>query len=136
NGSIFTLCCGPSSGFRSASPSGLPITNSPPGIGTIWNLTSVLRIGSVYGFISASVFASARLSSAAKITSHPHQPPAQARAIFITDIAKLAFKGDFLFSDLPCGFVPSPPPRGRGLGRGGERFPAQCFCQRPFLRTL
>ena len=40
-GEILTLCCGPSSGLRPGSLSGLPITNSPPGIGTMAKLTCV-----------------------------------------------------------------------------------------------
>src|SRR2546428_2035552 len=35
NGEMRTGCGGPSVGFRPGSVSGLPITNSPPGIGTM-----------------------------------------------------------------------------------------------------
>src|SRR4051812_23268931 len=41
NGDTFTLCCGPSSGLRPVSPDGLPMTNSPPGIGTMAYVTCV-----------------------------------------------------------------------------------------------
>src|SRR3954462_11210477 len=40
-GEIFTLCAGPSSGLRPASASGLPIMNSPAGIGIIPKETDV-----------------------------------------------------------------------------------------------
>ena len=53
NGSSLTSTCGPSSVLRSFSPAGLPILNVPPGIGTMSNFTSVLRIFSVYGFMPA-----------------------------------------------------------------------------------
>src|SRR3989442_3207189 len=39
NGEIFTLCCGLSSGLRPGSGSGLPMVNSPEGIGTMAYLT-------------------------------------------------------------------------------------------------
>src|SRR5213078_577097 len=41
NGSSFTLCCGPSSGLRPGSESGLPMVNSPLLIGTIAYLAVV-----------------------------------------------------------------------------------------------
>src|SRR5271165_4740955 len=52
NGAILTACWGPSSAFRLASSAGEPITNSPPGMGTISNLTAVPATVSTYGFIS------------------------------------------------------------------------------------
>src|SRR5262245_33586022 len=58
-GAIFTLCWGASSSPRSASPSGLPITYSTLGMGTISNETSTPAKASVYFFISAWVVASA-----------------------------------------------------------------------------
>ena len=56
---IWSFTCGPSSGLRFASDSGLPSKNSPPGIATISNETSVFGIVCLYGFISCSVLASA-----------------------------------------------------------------------------
>src|SRR6266446_8814031 len=58
-GAIFSLCWGDSSSPRLASPAGLPITNSPPGIGTMSNETSVPISAWVYFFISAGTLASA-----------------------------------------------------------------------------
>src|SRR5262245_46167109 len=58
-GAIVILCCGDSSSPRPSSLSGLPMTNSPPGIGTMSNETSVPTRVSVYVFISPGAFASA-----------------------------------------------------------------------------
>ena len=55
NGSIFTLRCGPSSALRLPSEAGLPIRNSPAGIGSMSNLTSDPTMGSLYAFMSAAL---------------------------------------------------------------------------------
>ena len=89
NGAISTSCCGPSSSPRPASPSGLPIRNLPPGIGTMSNVTSVPASVSVYFFISAVVASAAGLATgggpagasadSAILCTLQYQPPSATR---------------------------------------------------------
>src|SRR5690606_3158280 len=70
NGLMETRCCGPSSGWRPGSFSGLPIRNSPPGMGTISMDTFVSGIDSTYGASVAAAWPAARgAASAASIAA-------------------------------------------------------------------
>src|SRR5579871_2878644 len=59
NGRMVTGCSGPSSACRPASLAGLPMTNVPPGIGTMSNFTSEPAIFSVYALCAAGAEAGA-----------------------------------------------------------------------------
>src|SRR4029079_8091813 len=75
---ILTGCCGPSSSPRFASPGGLPISNVPPGIGSISNFPSAPGMASVYGFIDSAVSAGAWAGATCAISLGP--PPIAQKA--------------------------------------------------------
>src|SRR3954468_19926509 len=69
NGAMRTSCAGPSSAARPGSDAGLPMTNVPPGIATMSNVTFVPEIVSVYVSCGATAHGFGGATKATKLTT-------------------------------------------------------------------